>query len=99
VFGRPNVVKGSEFVLVVGGGQGTEEEVNIAVAMGKKIIPMPSSSGAAATAYAMLRDDAARRAWIGDERFAALADADASEYARLVEGLLPGEPAQAGDSA
>lgn len=99
VFGRPNVVKGSEFVLVVGGGQGTEEEVNIATAMGKKVLPMPTSGGAAVIAYSALRDDAARRTWIGDERFAALASADATEYAHIVDSLLPGGPARDGDAA
>lgn len=98
VFGRPNVVKGSDFVLVVGGGKGTEEEVGIATAMGKKVIPMASSGGAAAAAYASLREDAGRRAWIGDEHFAALGTADADEYARIVNLLLPGEPAQWGDA-
>jgi hypothetical protein len=99
VFGRPNVVKGSDYVLVVGGGQGTEEEVNIATAMGKKVIPMPTSGGAAATAYAALRDDATRRPWLDEESFAALAEADAAEYARIVSTLLPLDQGQAGGAA
>ncbi len=99
VFGRPNVVKEAEFVLVVGGGTGTEEEATIATAMGKKIIPMPASGGAATVAYAALREDAARRAWIDDEQFAALADADGATYARIVASLLPGDPTQRGDAA
>ncbi|ONH62353.1 hypothetical protein CcI49_02950 [Frankia sp. CcI49] len=96
VFGHPNVVKGSEYVLVVGGGQGTEEEVRIASSLGKKILPMATSGGAASAAFVAMLDDPVRRAWIGDERFAALSSAGPAEYARLVDELLPAQPLHGG---
>lgn len=99
VFGRPNVVKGSDYVLVVGGGPGTEEEVGIAVSMGKRVIPMPSSGGAAAAAYASLRDNADLRAWMGEQQFAELETADAGQYAAIVDRVLPGDPVGPGESA
>lgn len=36
IFGRPNVVRNADFVLVIGDGTGTLDEVDLAVSMGKR---------------------------------------------------------------
>lgn len=88
IFGHPNVVRTADYVLVVGGGQGTQAEVDLALSMGKKLLPMPTSGGTAARAYALLQHDRRLRAWMPDESFAALEQADAQAYTRIVEETM-----------
>jgi hypothetical protein len=64
VFGRPNVVRNPDYVLVLGGGHGTLDEVDLAVSMGKKIIPYGATCGAARSALDRMRTDL--ELWVRD---------------------------------
>jgi transcriptional regulator with XRE-family HTH domain len=89
VFGRPNVVRDADFVLVIGGGIGTQAEFDLAASMGKKVIPMPKSGGTAARVYMTMQRQPELRGWISEEDFAALgASPGAEDYVRIVERLL-----------
>jgi len=45
VFGRSNVVRHADFVIVIGGGPGTLDEVDLAFSMSKRLIPFVRSGG------------------------------------------------------
>ncbi|MEV0796008.1 hypothetical protein [Kribbella sp. NPDC050459] len=80
IFGRRNVILDAEYVVVVGGGSGTQAEADIALSMGKKVLPLGASGGsakavyhqafrslrAAAWTHGEMRDSLARCAEIGD---------------------------------
>ncbi|MFX0573076.1 hypothetical protein [Nocardia nepalensis] len=89
VFGRSNVVRHADFVLVIGGGPGTLDEVDLAISMGKRIIPFICSGGAARHALDRMNADVSLRAWMSENSFAALSScASADEYAKIVEQLF-----------
>ena len=89
VLGRPNVVRDVEAVVVVGGGAGTRDEVDLAAAAGVPVIPLAATGGAARHAHARLVREAALRWWISDADLAGLACVgDADRVADLVERLL-----------
>jgi hypothetical protein len=103
VFGHRNVVQTADLVLVVGGGTGTQDEVDVALSMGKKVIAMPASGGTARRFHDQARRDPRLCAWIPGKvfdaldassdpaRFAATAGKDdrpGEEFARIVDDLL-----------
>jgi SLOG cluster4 family len=103
VFGHRNVVRTADVILVVGGGAGTQDEIDLALSMGKKIIALPACGGAARRFHDQARRDPRLRTWIPEEAFAALdaltdpAQLPATagkhgrageEFARIVEDLL-----------
>ena len=93
LFGRANVICDADFVLLIGGGAGTQAEFDLAISMGKKVIPMPSSGGTAAPAFEAMKRQPGLRNWIGDEDFDALSSAtEAEDYVSLVERLLTTTP-------
>jgi hypothetical protein len=94
ILGHPNVVREADYVLVVGGGSGTQSEIDTAISMGKRLLPMPLSGGAAARTYMTMLGDAQLRAWLSDATFSALATADADQFAQLAETVIAqgGEP-------
>lgn len=51
IFGRRNVVFDAEYVLIIGGGNGTQAEADIAASMGKRILPFGASGGSAVSIY------------------------------------------------
>lgn len=51
IFGRRNVVFDAEYVVIVGGGSGTQAEADIAASMGKRILPLGASGGSAEAIY------------------------------------------------
>ena len=89
VVGRRNIIRNVDYLLVIGGGQGTQDEVDMSFSAGKKLLPMPTSGGAAARAYAAMQRNPYLRSWVGDSLFSTLATADADEFVRLAEELLP----------
>jgi hypothetical protein len=100
VFGHRNVVSAADLILVIGGGTGTQDEVDLALSMGKKIIAMPASGGTARRFHDQARRDPRLRTWISAASFAAL-DVTAQtarpgeEFVTIVEDLLDaslGEP-------
>lgn len=89
VFGRPNVVRNADFVIIVGGGPGTLDEVDLAISMGKRIVPFVASGGAARHAFERLGSDVRLRSWMPEAAFAALGScASADEYAKIVEHMF-----------
>jgi hypothetical protein len=98
VFGRANVVRNADFVLILGGGHGTLDEVDLAISMGKRLIPFPRTEGAARHAYDRMSRDVSLRSWLPDEIFTALgvhehAD-DITETVDQILSIDPGSPAR-----
>lgn len=91
IVGHANVVRDSEYVVVIGGGSGTQAEIDAALADARRLLPMPVSGGAAARAYMRMIEDASLRAWLSDDRFAALATADADRFAEIAETVIARE--------
>jgi hypothetical protein len=89
VFGRANVVRDADVVLVVGGGLGTLDEVDLAICMGKRIIPYVASGGAARNAFERIAADFDLRTWIPAADFKALGTRlSGEEYVRVIEHFL-----------
>lgn len=92
-FGRPNVVGDADYVIVVGGGQGTQDEMDLATSMRKRIIPLPATGGTAGSIYAAVQSDSRMRDWMRPQDFAALETyADADSFTNVVEKLLEANP-------
>lgn len=90
LFGHRNIIQDVEYVIVLGGAVGTQAEIDLAVSMVKKIIPLPSSGGVARRFYQQAARDKRMRSWMADEDFAALnACSDPGEdFIRIVEHLI-----------
>jgi hypothetical protein len=89
LFGRPNVIRRADFVIFIGGGHGTLDEVDLAISMGKRIVPFAASGGAARDAFERMAADVTLRGWMPETIFAALGCcASAGEYARVLEQVL-----------
>ncbi|MGH3931349.1 MAG: hypothetical protein ACRDTF_15420 [Pseudonocardiaceae bacterium] len=88
LFGRNNVVRDVDYVLVVGGGSGTADEIDLALRGGTPVIPFPAGGGAAAAFYARARRDIDLRLGIPDPLFDALASCDAEEFVSAVRAVL-----------
>lgn len=94
IFGHANVVRDVAAAIVVGGGQGTHDEVDAAIRDGIPLIPVAASGGAAARAYALMQADPRLREWIAGNAFEPLARCQdpgsiADAVGRLVSGLVP----------
>lgn len=76
LFGHDNVVRRAEYVLVIGGGAGTNEEVDLAFSLGKKVIPFAASGGAARRAAELLSLNGDYRRWLTAEDLDALVEVD-----------------------
>lgn len=72
LFGRRNIVVDADYVVVVGGAQGTRDEVDLATSMDKRIIALGASGGTAAAVHDRLSRDRWLRAWMPDDAFAEL---------------------------
>lgn len=107
LFGRPNVVRDAHYVLVIGGAAGTQDEVDLAVSMGKRLIALPASGGTALRFHRRACRDPRLRAWLSDEEFALLdasanidslaseaegSDRAGEQFARLVDDLITNDP-------
>ncbi|MFG1885978.1 hypothetical protein [Micromonospora sp. NPDC049102] len=89
VFGHPNVVRNADYVLVFGGGQGTLDEIDLAISMEKKIIPYGATGGAARSALDRMRINLRLREWITQDLFDSLDScAIADEFIDLVERII-----------
>lgn len=89
VFGRANVIRDADFVLIVGGGEGTQAEFDLASSMDKKIVPWPASGGTAKRVFDAMRRQPDLRPWLSDSDLAALGESHSAEdYVRIVERLL-----------
>jgi hypothetical protein len=83
-YGHHNVVAQARWVLVLGGGRGTATEIDHATALGKRIIPLAASGGAAARFATEAARDPALRSWMCEEDFHALISCAAEDYPRHV---------------
>jgi hypothetical protein len=94
IIGHANVIRDARYILVIGGGAGTQAETDMALTAGKRLLPMPLSGGTAARVYMRQLGDPALRAWLPDATFSALATADAAQFAAIAETVLAegGEP-------
>jgi hypothetical protein len=94
LFGHRNVIRDAEFVIVLGGGAGTQAEIDLALSMGKPIIALPASGGTARRFYHQAARDHRLRDPLDDEQFADLnACADPGEdFVRIVEQLINNDP-------
>jgi hypothetical protein len=89
LFGRPNVVCRADFVIFIGGGHGTLDEVDLAISMGKRIVPFAASGGAARHAFERMGTDVTLRGWMPEATFAALGSCvSADNYAEILEQVL-----------
>jgi hypothetical protein len=89
LFGRPAVVGRADIVIFIGGGHGTLDEVDLAISMGKRIMPFAASGGAARHAFERMAADVSLRGWMPETTFRALGGcASASEYASVLEHVL-----------
>jgi len=103
LFGHRNVVQNAEVIVVIGGGPGTQIEIDLALSMNKRVVALPSSGGTACSFFERARSDPRLRSWMSDEMFAALdsclvehQDAHAvDEFARIIEHLLIHDPGAA----
>lgn len=93
LFGHRNVIRDAEYILVLGGAAGTQTEIDLALAIGKKVIPLPSSGGTARRFYHRAAQDLRLRSWIPDEHFTILNTTTdpAEDYVRIVEQLIGNE--------
>ena len=88
-FGHRAVVQSSEYVIVIGGGRGTADEVDLAVAMRKKLVAFSATGGAARQVMNQSLSDIRLREWIPDSDFEALTNCvDPEEFVALVQNLL-----------
>jgi hypothetical protein len=90
IIGHANVVRDAGYVVIIGGGGGTQAEVDTALAQGQRILPMPASGGTAARAYLRLIEDASLRRWLPDDQFSALATAGGASFASIIEAVITG---------
>ncbi|MEV3921134.1 hypothetical protein [Actinomadura coerulea] len=99
LFGHRNVIQDVQFVIVLGGGTGTQTEIDLALSMGKPVIALPASGGTARRFYHQAARDHRLRASLDEERFAALnACADPGEdFVRIVEQLISNDSGAAND--
>lgn len=101
VFGRHNVVRDAHYVIVIGGGAGTQDEVDIALSMAKRIIVFPASGGTALRFHDEARMNRRLCDWMPEQHFTGLdklvdlhplgaADADRAgmAFASIVEELV-----------
>lgn len=75
-------------MLVIGGGSGTSDEIDLALRGGVRVIPFPASGGIAAVFYERARHDVDFRIGIPDSLFDSLASCNAEEFARIVGTVL-----------
>lgn len=93
VIGRHNIVAAAQYVLVIGGGSDTRDEVDMAFYLGLRVLPLPASGGTAARAYSMMSENPDLRAWLDGERFAVLAECNDTEaFLRIIEHALTLSP-------
>ncbi|WP_157433038.1 hypothetical protein [Actinomadura rifamycini] len=90
LFGHRNVIQHANLVIVVGGGAGTQTEIDLALSMGKPVIALPASGGAARRFYNRAARDERLRTVLSDEHFAALrvGDDPAEDFARIIENII-----------
>lgn len=89
LFGRQNVVRNADYVIVVGGATGTAEEIDLAVYSGTTIIPLPASGGTARRIYERALSNPRLRRCLPERHFDTLATCtDADQFVEIVKNAL-----------
>lgn len=89
IFGHPNVVRDADYVIVIGGGRGTLDETDLAISMGKKILPYGATCGCASAVLDRMRTVPRLREWIMPDLFERLDSCTlADEFIELVEEII-----------
>lgn len=86
--GRLNVIAPASIVLVIGGGHGTGDEVALALSLGKTVIPLATSGGAATDTHRTISAHADRGHLDADELTDLGIITEAEHAAALVERIL-----------
>lgn len=85
LFGRQNVVREADYVVVIGGAVGTAEEIDLAAYCSTTVIPFPASGGTARRMYERAQDDARLRRCIPEQYFDVLGTCrDAERFVEVV---------------
>ncbi len=66
IFGRRNVIFDADYVVIVGGGSGTQAEADLAMSMGKRILPLGASGGSAKAVYRQTLRAQRHSGWMKD---------------------------------
>jgi hypothetical protein len=74
IFGRRNVILDAEYVIFIGGGTGTQAEADLAVSMGKRIIPFGATGGSAHMILQQLLRDPRLNGWMPDNMLGTIRD-------------------------
>ncbi|TCC55113.1 hypothetical protein E0H73_36575 [Kribbella pittospori] len=72
IFGRRNVIADAEYVVIVGGGAGTRAEADLAVAVGKRVLPYGATGGTAQAVLQHMRRNPALSTWMPPDALATL---------------------------
>ncbi|WP_432877822.1 hypothetical protein ACQPYH_29535 [Kribbella sp. CA-245084] len=90
IFGRRNVIFDASYIVIIGGGAGTQAEADIALSMGKRILPLGASDGSAAAIYRQVLRTPELSDWMTDctrETLATCAKADDGTDPTAVERM------------
>ncbi|WP_433006020.1 hypothetical protein [Kribbella sp. CA-294648] len=95
IFGRRNIIMDAEYVVFVGGGNGTQAEADIAMSLGKRILPLGASGGSSQAIYQQILRTPLLSAWMSDGTRRALdhcadldADAGSGDIARVADDFV-----------
>lgn len=89
LFGRENVIRGADLLLVVGGGAGTAAEITLARQAGKTIVPFPGTGGTASRCFEQMRADPRQLGGLAESVLDEIAACENSaQYGMLVERIV-----------
>jgi hypothetical protein len=95
IFGRRNVIADAEYVVIVGGGEGTRAEADLAMAMGKRLLPFGATGGTAQSVLQQIRRGPALGSWLPPDALATLdrcarldAGADTVEIEQMTDDFV-----------
>lgn len=95
IFGRRNVILDADYVVIIGGGSGTQAEADLAMSMGKRILPLGASGGSAKAVYHQTLRAQQLSDWMNDTTRETLAscaelgnDAEPAEIQRMTDDFV-----------
>jgi hypothetical protein len=102
LFGRRNIVFDADHVIVVGGGQGTQDEVDLALSMDRPVLALPASGGTAHAVHSRLSREKSLRTRIPETAFSeidqwptideasreSVIETMADDFVRIIDGLV-----------
>lgn len=89
LFGRQNIVRNADCVVVAGGAAGTEEEIDLAVYSGTSIVALPASGGTARRTFERALTSPRLRRCLPERHFDTLASCrDADQFVEIIKHTL-----------